>query len=286
MKYVVKNILLGAFIGTCFVVINALFGWKWAIGIGLYIGLILAYEYMANDIVDRVAKKINGDTKQSTDYDNRDFKERALNYEKRLIPFDDALSNELMRIRSDLVNLKKKQQSNGFPEEMPRELVRMWMMYYPYNSNVLCKIYMPPGLSRNDGVIILVLDDSLEIDDPEQRFNSELLREINTFHTHKFKKGMVFTVYYWEPECLEYKEGWATIISIEDDTYDLGKILNVTLEIAESSRPFYEPSSETITVKISLSRGEARHFISDTESVAKKERDNLLKKIQKEYVTR
>ncbi|MFZ2315514.1 MAG: hypothetical protein WAW86_07645 [Gammaproteobacteria bacterium] len=154
----------------------------------------------------------------------------------KLIPFNDVIAEELMRIRFDLTNIKIKQDNLGW-NKISDEFLRMFLTYNSYNSSFLCSnLKKPEGYDKPDryqGKIIIVLDQDINIDDFwDVKFDEETLRGINTSKIHEIKSGMSFTVFIAEDKdednCDTYLR-YAKILSIEESSFSESYL--ITLEI-------------------------------------------------------
>jgi hypothetical protein len=148
---------------------------------------------------------------------------------RRLVSFDDAVADELMRIRSDLVHIQIKQDKRGW-NMIPDDFLQLFWMYCRYPSNFLCVEHKTP----NDtwGKIIIVLNDDINIDNFwEVRFDAEQLREINSSGTSEITKGMNLSIFICESNddnfCAHQRD--AKVLSIEEDTSR--ESIFITLEI-------------------------------------------------------
>lgn len=210
---------------------------------------------------------------------------RAFHRNETKISFDDVASSELMRIRHDIADIKIQQGAKGFPKTMPEKLIRMWMVYRPYESIITFHCY-GPRVEGNRGAIAIILDSSFDIEDLRRNVTAEMLIQVNTFHTHAIKKDDTLQVFYWEPEFLdECKHGRAIIKSIEDDSWDIDMKFNLSLEIIKDDRYFFlesDKNEEKKIIKINLyGKNECCHFIPDTKSERKKEADRRMEDYKK-----
>lgn len=148
---------------------------------------------------------------------------------QNLAPFNDAVAEELMRIRSDLVSIKVKQDKLEWG--MSHDFLRMYWMYKVYSHSFLCKAYK---ISDDRwGKIIIALDETNLDEFWPVRFDAEALRKINSQKTYRIRANTTLSVYICEPE-LDYfeNERRAKILSIEkNNSYSDYNSLSITIEI-------------------------------------------------------
>lgn len=191
----------------------------------------------------------------------------------KLPTFNDVIAKELMRVRSDLADIQTKQVKSE-EEKMPDNFLRLFILYFPYNSSFLCTAYQTP--ENQWGKIIMELDSSIDIDEHGHiEFDADTLKKMNSPKAiRQFKKDMNLSVYISEPgindaECSRH----AKIISIKNDSSRLNDSVTITLEInintnyAEMYFSHFDSKNarkETITRDIRVSGySNCRHFKVD-----------------------
>lgn len=121
------------------------------------------------------------------------------------ISFNDAISDEIMRLRSDLTELKIKHDKSGW-DSFPDEFLKMERMYYQYPYIGFCDTYKN---SKGEwGKIIVDLSDDDWFDDDydnifSRGFNSETIRKIKSPKMRFLKKGMSLVVHIHEGEIVK-----------------------------------------------------------------------------------
>lgn len=188
-----------------------------------------------------------------------------------LISFDDAIADEIMRVRKNQINFKLMQDKFNqinMPlgmDNAPDIFLRLYWLYLDYPYNAICKQYETP---MGDWGLMIMVFDKIYFDDTETKFDARELRKINSSKHHKFTKGIDLSVYIYEPELYKPQirffdttdfERTAKILSIEGDTWE--DSLNVTLEIKELNLDG-EQFGEAIIRKIDVN-SYPEHFIPD-----------------------
>ncbi len=151
------------------------------------------------------------------------------------ISFNDAIADELMRIRLDLTDLKIKQDKRGW-DNFPDEFLKMESMYHKYPYVGICDTYEDP--EGKWGKIIIDLGGKDWFEDRKDnifynQFDSDTLRKINSPKKIILKEGMYLTVHIHEDEIAkQYGDcigKGAKILSIEEGE-DFGDLI-LSLEI-------------------------------------------------------
>lgn len=184
----------------------------------------LFFTGLANDIVERISgsiKKCDSNLGSESKYD--------------LVSFNDAVANELMRIRSDLVNIKIKQSNLGW-NNISKDFLQMFWTFNVYPSSFLCTyLETPEDYANSDsyqGKIILILENDINLDYFwEVKFDAEALRKLNSIKRSKIESGMAISVFVCEDknDTASTSERSAEVLSIQKDGW-LDDIC-VTLEI-------------------------------------------------------
>lgn len=240
----------------------------WIIGGLLGLGWLF-FTGLANDIVERVS----GSSRES---------EVDLGKKCELISFNDAVANELMKIRSDLIAIKIKQNNNNGWDNISSDFMQLYLTYNAYPSCFLCTyLETPEDYSEADkyqGMIIIVLAGDINLDDFwEVKFDADILRQLNSYRRSKITTGKKLSVFICEDKrdrsCTSERS--AKVLSIEETRH--GESVLVTLEIDLDTvwddlywRPEESKGKYKIIRKIEISTyPPVRHnceFVADKES--------------------
>ncbi len=189
------------------------------------------------------------------DYFNRNFRElkggsnKAESTIKRkkykLIPFHDALADEIMILRKDITDINVRlREKDSEANCLPQDFLKLLWLYINYPYEAICVNYKAEGGSW--GKIILILDDTGYVADTEcgswsEPFNAEKLRMMKSKKPIIIKKGMCFLIHLYEPDiCKEHNSALTTearVISVQEGE-DYRDII-LTLEIDLNYDPFY-----------------------------------------------
>lgn len=252
----------------------------------------LFFTSLANDIFERISGK---DEICET---GRGEKHKKYN----LVSFNDALAQEVIKIKSDLIKIRLNQDNYGEDVAPPslksranyenycdwseaRENVDffgMWIMCTKYPSSFLCNMYKTPTGSW--GRIIIALDGIY----PDEIFNlggelgdfdAKQLRQLHSYKIHKIKKDMKFSVSVCEPGEIAYpnKIRSAVILSInEDSKYDYLLTIEISLYSYDERAWHISSRDEKIIRSFGVISHKFCDFILDKEHVDKEE--DVLKK--------
>lgn len=185
------------------------------------------------------------------------------------VSFMDALSNEIMTMRSDLTNIKIKQAQLEKKDDINRSnpgndihhmlkenvspcFIYKWIMASNYKSSYLCARYSIEE-NQKQGYIIVVFvagNDFLFKDHFYDEYDSEKFKMLNDKHKiHNLKSGQNIGVYLWEPSFENHY--------LHDENYHwrdmkTAKILSVT----QKGDIFDDyPTSSLAILEIQMSRG-------------------------------
>lgn len=250
-----------------------------------FYGLLGLAWLFFSDLANNIVERISGTTEKN-----------------KLLLFNDAVSNELMRIRSDLVNIRLNQDRYGDDSipplraqesyETPGEwlyarscnkFLRMYWMCNEYSSSFQCQPYKTP--EGTWGMIIINLHDH----DANETCNDIFLREFDAeklikMHTHKMYKfvtGMNIQVYVYESGIIGHpgKLRNAKILSINKVTkYGDIEFDTITLEISLNElyhRPLFDGNEEKIIRTIELTKNTSCDLVFDIETATKKNSQSL-----------
>jgi len=241
----------------------------------------LFFTGLANDIVERLttSKAETAQTPQGTTYD--------------LIAFNDAVAEELMRIRSDLVHIRLNQDNyceGSFPAPLQsraayettgewlqarehNDFFHLWLVSRKYSSSFLCGTYKAPDESRGRFIVVNNEIYPNEIFDDNSRvlsnFNSKELRGINSAKYHEFKKGMKIFMYLWESNEILFPLGIRTakILSIrKDDSRDWsGPLVELEISLESCDEMVLGDKKEKIIRTVEMRNNSYFYFICDNE---------------------
>lgn len=216
-------------------------------------------------------------------------KEKKQQQKCSVASFNDAVANELMRIRSDLVSIRLNQDNYGddvIPQLLAsenyktpgewryarssNEFLRMYWMCREYSSSFLCELYETPD--NIWGRIIINLHDfhANEISNNIflRELDAEKLKKIHTHKMYKFVKGMSLQVYVYEPNEIGHPDRprKATILSVNKITkFGDIEIETLTLEID------LDFGEEKIIRTIELKKNTSCELVFDNNDVIKKQ---------------
>ncbi len=203
--------------------------------------------------------------------------------EYELISFNNAIADEIMKIRLDLVAIKTKlNKKAGYWKNFPEDFVNIYLICLDYPYSAISAFYEAPN--GKEGGIVILLDDipldrygNFDASAYTDSFDAETLRKVKTFKTNKIKAGMNLFVHLYENDDNEnfgkYNGKYnrdAKVITIEEaGSFDFDKVI-VTLEIALISKsdcmgwcPNLDEKIEAskITRKIEMSRTYCHEFV-------------------------
>lgn len=175
--------------------------------------------------------------------------------EKHKLPrFNDILADEIMKIRSELTEIRVAQRKFTMKQynslyKAPENFIARYCLLLGYPSSAICTFYKTP--KDKEGRIIILLEDipggSIAND---EEYDLEKLRRMKSFKSTKIKKGMHLSVDLWEPKMKSHPEydRDAEVLSIEDDdSYDYGdKVLTLKIYLDKESDHSYPVSEEDI----------------------------------------
>lgn len=172
-----------------------------------------------------------------------------------LISFNDAIAGELIKIRSDLVEIRTDQlrQDKDYVhlKNIPRNFWNLYNMCVQYPYSVIGTHYKTS--SDKEGWILILLDE-IPLDEYGnfnfEEFNAESLMRMKSFKKTKINKDMNLTVHIYDPEYdknFGYYHRQAKIISIKEgtDCYDVA----ISLEIAMVSESDHDYPVEENRIK-------------------------------------
>lgn len=190
--------------------------------------------------------------------DNTETTTNRSRIEYEMSSFSDAIANELIRIRSDLLDIKVKQKDKGW-ECFPDEFLKIFWMYKSYNNSAVCQTYQTPDDKTGGIVILLDYCDLIGFENSSDGAE-ETLRKLNSQKENKILSGMELPVYIYDPEFPDlFNPSMPKILSITKNGY----CATIVLEI-DTMDDYW--STEKFTREIDIYRN-VRFFISDEEYI-------------------